>query len=228
LKVFGAAPDLALFEKYALAVLEEARFDYERALPFLEVYLGDVFRAEAPLAEAGQIFLPDFDGSDRSSAAAAGSSLANAFFPKLGKALLDYYLPLGSPLWEDFRHRLEQTLDQQPYLSADRLSGPACETALDVFLAALTGSKYLPVEGVELKFDCHSWRCWFYKLWDQPYEWGRLMLKERLAEANGRLYYFTKPPFEVAGSVAVEPDSLLEAHGFKVVLRQDGSLEYWR
>lgn len=211
MKVYGSAPNLTLFENYVLAVLENARLDYQTALPFVEVFLGEVFRQDAQEADFGQIYLPDLDQYRQKSSAQGGVWLVDNFFPRLGEIVRDYYLPADSPLWEEWIRNWSQ------------------ESFVQVFVAALLGEERMEMGQAGIKFDYHYWRCWLYSLWGQTYEWGRFTVNDRMGEAMGQLYQFPEPPSMEKGEFLLQARYLLEAHGFKVVVHPDGkTVEYYR
>lgn len=253
LKVFGAGYNLSLFENHISVVLKRARFDCEKALPMMEVFLGEVFREDSLQAKPGEIFIPDADEYRNKYGGQAGDILAQIFFVLLGKMVREHYLPTNSPHWVELEKQLGIALDYNRY----RLSGeenlycPAVEAAVGIFIAALLGQNQvelirvvqetepsglvtpgggLPVvkTSERISINYHSWRCWFYSLWGQRYEWGRFSINERIAEANGKLYQYAQPPRWDGEDAVIQPGQLLEAHDFKVVIHPGQIIEYWR
>lgn len=217
MKIFGAGYNLSLFENHVLVILEEARLDYEKALPEVEVFLGEVFRQDALQAKPGEIFLPDADVYRREHGAKAGTMLAKVFLDLLARIVRELYLPESSPRWLELEKLLGKALDYNWYHlpGEDSAYCPAVGAAEGLFVAALLGQTH---QELNTRLNYHSWRHWFYSLWGQQYEWGCINNNERTAEANGILYQYTM----------IQPRQLLEAHGFKVVVHPGKTVEYWR
>lgn len=238
MQVFGTGCNQVLFENHVLSILEKARFDHVKAVPFVEVFLGDVFRKDAQQAKPGEIYLPDADEYRQKYGSKAGQILAEAFLALLAKIIREHYLPDKSHKWILMEKQLRVTLDFRSYcLTGEALPlCPAWNAAEELFKAAVSGRSSLElirvkeaaIERTDLDIDYHSWRQWFYGLWGQNYEWGRFAINRKIAEANGILYKQTLPPYWEGETLVIGPRQLLEGHGFKVVLHPDQTVEYWR
>lgn len=234
MKIYGASYNLSLFEKHVVPIMEEARFFFDKALPFVEIYLGEIFREDALNAKRGEIFVVDIDEYIRKNKKNAGVELAQDFFRELGRVIRDYYLPAGCKQWVEFEKILQRTLDHdlQQLPGRGKYTSQAFEVAADLFIAALLGKTVFELkqgaETEQIAMDFHRWRRWFYNLWGQTYEWGSFTIDERTAEANGILYEYVMPPSIIGETALIQPCQLLEAHGFIVVQHSGNRIEYWR
>jgi len=166
--------------------------------------------------------------------------LAQVFFVLLGKMVREVYLPDNSIHWVEIEKQLGIALDFNRYrlIEEEEPYCPAVEIAASLFTAALQGKSYFevsrvvqeaePAGSVKININYHSWRRWFYSLWDQSYEWGRITIKKSTAEANGKLYQHIQLPRWNGEDAIIQSRQLLEAHDFKVVIHPGQFVEYWR
>ena len=255
MQVYGSSQNLVSFREYGLKLLEEARMDYMKALPHVEIYLGAVFRSEAEVALVHQIFDTEID-TCRELCGEEGvkNRIKSYFFQELGHIIRQFYLPKESPRWEDLKKMLGYEPDFNEYYSRLTLQKyfPAGEMIAQLFDRAINGQRritikevcsaslwYHPQLGREVKvpgqikhlrtnINPHLWRKWFYSLWGQEYEWGCFKVDEKTALADGLLYSFAVPPQVINRMNYVPVRELLEANGFKLSFDNDGRVEYWR
>ncbi len=255
MQIFGSSQNMALFRKNILNVLEEAGMDCPKALPFLEIYLGAVFSAEAASAKDNQIFEMDMESYyELYGGKAVAASLNLYFWQKLGRIVQKNYLPPGSDRWEELEALLGHPLDfNEYYCGAEaNLHIPAEELVIKLFRHAIFGDKeivlvqmaevrkqyvemlkrevFVPgsVHKKEYQFNPHIWRKWFYGLWGQAYEWGCFQLNHKTAEANGKYYHFSLPPQLIDKTSFVPVKEFLEAHDFRIRYSEEGKVEYWK
>lgn len=246
MKLFGSAVNLTSIEKYGVKILEEAKMDYNNALSEAEVYLGEVFKGAAGKPQAWQIFDLEIDECRRTAGEkAVENHICKVFFTQLGYLIQDKYLPPDSPRWREIEGILGLKLDFAVYHSPEneRSYVPAKVFAAKLFEYAIKGCDKIVIKwgnesGYKGKIFCapprkikinpHFWRKWFYSLWGQNYEWGSFHVGEKMAEANEKVYYFDYPPQNVENRCVLNPGPVLEAHGFRVKVFENGRVEYWR
>lgn len=251
MKVYGMSRDLKLFSKYGLRVLEEAGLDYMKGLAYVEIYLGQVFSSEAGKAGPYQIFDTKIDICRQLFGEKAVKIRINSYLGReLGHMVQKFYLPKGSSHWQEIERMLGFKLDYNVYYS--RISGKrfclAEETVANLFDHAINGCNKITLtrlvaeeqaeeetqaekpqfKPVTVFINPHLWRKWFYRLWNQNYEWGCFCLNEDKALANGFLYSFPASVKVINNIPFVPAKELLEAHGFKIVLDNQGKVEYWK
>ena len=255
MQVYGSSENLSSFARYGLNILEDARMDYMTALSQVEIFLGEVFSAQASDKGIYQIFDTGIDKCRALYGEKAVKLRINAFLGhELGHMVQKIYLPAASPKWEEMERMLGVKFDFKEYHS--RVDGknyyPAQELAADLFDCALKGCQEIVVTQVirtgncyskelqeevliprqfkktRVKINPHLWRKWFYGLWGQQYEWGYFIINEKMAMANDHIYFFDLSPKIINKRSHVPARDLLEAHGFKVSFSNNGRVEYWR
>lgn len=256
MKIYGSSHNLTLFKKYGLSLLEEAKVDYIKALPDVEIYLGKVFTAEYAQKREKQIFDLEIDNClYYQGEEAVGEHIRSYLIPTLGYVIQRKYFPICQAPWYELERLINQELDYKTYYcrkEKKRLC-PAVEVSADLFQAAIYGHKEFIYKWVkeaeeeyvqELKekvlnpitfaqkkvsINYHAVRRWFYNLWGQNYEWGSFTIGGRTAEADGYLYSFTVLPKMIEQRSMVSVGELLEAHGYKIKLNHKlKKVEYWR
>jgi hypothetical protein len=231
MKVFGSAPNLTSWENYGLSILEEAGMDYRKALAGAEIYLGEIFGDAACGPRPWQIFDLEIDECRRRGGEKAVSRhIYELFFARLGHYIQYRFLPPDSSKWRELEDWLRRELYVAMYNSphVNQLPVSVRGLAAVLFEYAVKGQEEIVVEGQKIKLNPHIWRKWFYGLWGQVYEWGCFRLDEKMAEANEKVYFFPCPPRRSGQEIVINPRPILEAHGFRVSISQQGKVEYWR
>lgn len=255
MQVYGSSENLSSFTRYGLQVLEEAGMDYHKALPGVEIYLGEVFTERIAGEDVYQIYDTGIDMCRMLLGEKGVKTRINSFLGyELGVIIQKTYLPKDSPKWREIERMLGQRLDFNEYFSRldEKKYCPAEETAASLFDGAIKGHKeftfrkivssgsyysqeleeevLIPrqVKNIRLKSNPHLWRKWFFNLWGQPYEWGYFIINEKMAMANEHIYYFDMPPQIINKRSFLPVRYFLEAHGFKVSYGKNGRVEYWR
>jgi hypothetical protein len=219
-KVFGSSQNLASFSEHVFKVLEKANMDYERALDFVEVYLGKVFKIKKSPAYVYQIYDPGIDTCRSLFGEAAVKARLNSMVYKLSCLMQKYYLPRGSTGWDEMERMLGDKFDFNEYYSRSARDKycPAEEAAALLFESAIRGTgeftmpyvmkftyRYIKelgeaamvpirVKRQKVGINYHLWRKWIYSLWGQAYEWGCYTIDEKTAVANGKHYLYQAPP----------------------------------
>jgi|GEM_PF-6376936 len=255
MQIYGSSENLSSFTRYGLSILEDARIDYLNALSRVEIFLGEIFSAQALHAGTYQIFDTGIDRCRSQYGERAVKERINSYFGhELGHMVQKIYLPGSSPKWEEMEKMLGHKIDFNEYYSRldKKVYYPAQELAADLFDCALKGCGEITVKQIiktgtccikeiqeevliprefkkiRVKINPHLWRKWFYSLWEQPYEWGYFIINEKMAMANEHMYYFDSPPQTFGKKSYAPARDLLEAHGFKVSFFNNGRVEYWR
>ena len=255
MQVYGSSENLSSFTRYGLKILEEAKMDYNKALPGVEIYLGEVFSHKA--ADRGELQIFD-TGIDRcralSGEKAVKTRIHTYFGYELGVLVQKIYLPAASPKWQEMERMLGYKLDFNEYYSRldKKRYYPARELAAHLFDCAIKGRQEITfnqivaaetcpltareeevliprqLKKVRAKINPHLWRKWFYSLWGQGYEWGYFVINEKLAMAGEHIYYFETPPQLINKRCFVPVRDFLEAHDFMMSYGKNGRIEYWR
>lgn len=246
MQVYGSASNLASLERYGLKILEDARMDYMEALSDLEVFLGDVFREAAKDPKPWQIFDLYIDECRRTAGEkAVENHLDQIFFSKLGYFIQYKYLPPDSPRWRQIESNIDIKVNYTDSYCPERgqYYNPAKELAAKLFEYAIKGYKEMIIKldnensykpklfrahTKKIRINPHFWRKWFYGLWGQSYEWGSFRWGETRAEANETIYCLDNPPRLFEDTYLLNPQPILEAHGFMVKVSKDGEVEYFR
>lgn len=163
MKIFGSSINLSSFEKYCLSILKDGSMEYERALPGMEVFLGEVFRRNnIRLGEgdgkflgcwvaSNQLYLPEMDNCRELYGENGLAKRLNLYFPHiLGHIIQAKYFPLTSPLWRDLERLVGYKFDYNDYYCPIRKGRycPALEIAANLFEHALRGSNSITLDKI--------------------------------------------------------------------------------
>lgn len=180
MKIHGLSQNLELFNRHFLKVLDNAGMDYMKALPQVEIFLGEEFYFQANNLSEYQLYYKEIDSSW------FNSQLLRA----LGRMIQKIYLS-NEIWWEEIESGIGYKLDHNVYHSRfiGRKYCPAEDIIADIFEHAINNCRQItftqigqtiysheklsqeegPVKRIRIDFEPHYWRSWFYALWDQNY-----------------------------------------------------------
>lgn len=253
MKVYGSSQNLSSFYQYCLRLLEEAGMDYKKALPHVEIYLGEVFRRQGRFATPYQIFDTEIDSCRvKKGEIAVKKHFDQYFLHRIGTMIRGYYFPPGTAKWRQLERMLHSQLDYHEYYctkqkqkfcpaeeAAAALFEQAVRSCREVTIKRVTGTESLKrgkeeirvanrTETYTLSINPHLWRKWFYQLWGQNYHWGSFIVGSKRVEIEGHIHFFGCEPCRINDNIFVSARDFLEAHGYKSLFLDDGTVEYWK
>lgn len=183
MKVYGSPQNLEFFNRHFLKILENARMDYMKALPQVELFLGEEFCCfKAENSGEYRLFYTEIDSC----------RIKSQLLRALGRTIQKIYLSNETSRWQEIESVIGYKLDHNVYHSRfiGRKYCPAEEIVADIFEHAINNCRQIvftqigqtiysneklsqeegPVKRIRIDFEPDYWRRWFYDLWDQKYE----------------------------------------------------------
>lgn len=179
MRIHGSPQNLEFFNRHFLKILENAEMDYMKALPQVEVFLGEEFCFKAENLSEYQLFYMEIESS----------RFKSQLLRALGRMIQKIYLSNETSWWEEIESAIGYKLDYNVYHSRfiGRKYCPAEDIIADIFEHAINNCRQItftqigqtiysheklsqeegPVKRIRIDFEPDYWRRWFYALWDQ-------------------------------------------------------------